>query len=78
MLTPRMITITFMLNQFNNNKAINSQLEVFIRKIVDGTNRYSIVVNYIIIIKNDDKKISITFVALLFATISFGQVKKEL
>ena len=32
-------------------------------------------VNYIIIIKNDDKKISITFVALLFATISFGQVK---
>ena len=23
MLTPRMITITFMLNQFNNNKAIN-------------------------------------------------------
>ena len=26
------------------------------RKIVDGTNRYSIVVNYIIIIKNDDKK----------------------
>ena len=23
MLTPRMITVTFMLNQFNNNKAIN-------------------------------------------------------
>lgn len=28
MLTPRMITITFMQNQFNNNKAIHSQLEV--------------------------------------------------
>ena len=32
-------------------------------------------VNYIIIIKNDDKKISITFVPIIFATISFGQVK---
>lgn len=38
MLTLRMITITFMQNQFNNNKAINSQLEVL--KAHQQTNFY--------------------------------------